>query len=174
MSVLSPNDNVATIAEIRALFREEITPKLDAFQQTMDSILRRLDGVEIKVAGVEHKVTEVEVSVANAHAWLDEFSNIEIAAIKQQIQDSTRGIILDQLEQQVHRRKWGLNIQGLPGRAGENEIDTRMAVVDWAQRALGVTYPMPTPNSIAACHLLHPRQNANIIVIFTDLTERNA
>ena len=115
MSVLSPNNNVATIAEIRALFREEITAKLVALQQTMDSILRRLDGVESKVADVEHKVTEVEVSVANAHARLDEFSNIDVAAIKQQIHDSTRGIILDQLEQQVHRRKWGLNI---PHQAG--------------------------------------------------------
>ena len=76
-----------------------------------------------------------------------------------------------QLDQDVHRSKRSLTIQGLPGDAKEDEGDTRRACVDFAEAHLGV--PVASERDFAACHRLNQRSDAGIIARFTDLQQRD-
>jgi hypothetical protein len=84
-----------------------------------------------------------------------------------------RCLTLNLIEQNTHKRKWGLTIKGIPGVAGENDYDTRISVCRWAKETLCVTLLPPDPNRLVACHRLKQQRNAPILIVFMDLSERN-
>ena len=74
------------------------------------------------------------------------------------------------LEDQTHKRKWGLIINGLEGKSGESEYDMRKKTIKFAQDILKVPAPyVPDERRIAACHRLKQADNAAIIIHFLDL-----
>ena len=74
------------------------------------------------------------------------------------------------IDAETHRRKWGVVISRLPGKAGESEVDKRKEVLQWGSQSLKV----PDKDIvISACHRLSKVENAPIIVVFWDLSVRN-
>ena len=71
----------------------------------------------------------------------------------------------------THRRKWTLIINGLKGKSGESEMETRAKVRTFAKERLKVTGA--DSHSFRACHRLSQKDDAGIIVCFTDLYNRN-
>ena len=96
---------------------------------------------------------------------------VTIPALAKHFEDVTSALVMRQLDQDVHRRKWSLTIQGLPGEAKEDEGDTRRACIDFAKAHLGLTDA--SERDFAACHRLNQRNDAGIIARFTDLQHRD-
>lgn len=72
------------------------------------------------------------------------------------------------LDREVHDRKWSVIVDGIPGKANEPSFATRKKI-----KSLGDEV-FDTPGcSLKACHRLMPKDNARIIVVFTDLDIRN-
>ena len=78
---------------------------------------------------------------------------------------------MQNLDMDVHRRKWALNIQGVKGAAGETEDDTRKTCVDLARDHLGIRDAKP--EAFRPVTALSQQPDAAIIIRFRDLMQRN-
>ena len=76
------------------------------------------------------------------------------------------------LDLDTHRRKWTLIINGLDGKQGESEHETRAIVRRFATEKLKLAGADSHP--FGACHRLAQKDNAGIIIRFTDLTDKNS
>ena len=100
---------------------------------------------------------------------MEDLLEVIIPALAKHFEDVTSTLVMRQLDQDVHHRKWSLTIQGLPGDVKEDGGDTRRACVDFAKAHLGV--PDASERDFAACHCLNQRSDAGIIARFTDLQQ---
>ena len=161
-----------TLEDIKRALREEtdnnIKPKLNEIQSSIQQLSQR-------VLKIENTVSDMENSLDYNDKRIDDIINKQIPDLKRQVTEVTSDSIIKQIEGQTHKRKWGLTINGINGKAGENDTTTRRAIIKFATEILKVPQPY-TPDfyRLAACHRLKQTENAPIIVLFTDLSERNA
>lgn len=73
------------------------------------------------------------------------------------------------LDREVHDRKWALLVDGVPGIKNESTYETRKKTESLAKDA----FKFKKPLYLQACHRLKPENNARIIIVFTDLDDRN-
>lgn len=85
------------------------------------------------------------------------------------IQEEIQDLAMRQLEADTHSRKWNLVVAGIEGEKGENDDVTRDKVNQMNNEILKAK-----PGQFSACHRLsHTRENARIVLRFTDLMVRN-
>ena len=92
-------------------------------------------------------------------------------ALASHIQKITDGPVFQNLDLDVHRRKWNLTLKGLPGEAGEKENITRLSCIKLAREKLGITDAKE--EDFSTCHRLRQGPNCGIIIRFRDLRDRN-
>ena len=141
-----------TLYDIKdALSNENETYMKPKLAEINNSIMKLTD----RVAGIEKTCSDMEKSVAYNDARIEEMVNTTIPDIQNENKHITSEIVLSIIEEQTHKRKWGIIISGLEGKAGEIELDTRKKTVDFATNILKVSAPfIPDGRRMAACHRL--------------------
>ena len=64
---------------------------------------------------------------------MEDLLKVTLPSLTKQYKYITATLVMHQLDQEVHRRKWAITIQGLPGEAREDEGDTRKACIALAK-----------------------------------------
>ena len=169
----TPSQNGAglTIDDIKKALKEENDTNIKKLNEIQTSISKLAE----RITQVEKTQDELKQSVTFNDARIEDIENTTIPAISEKVDSTTEAIALNLLEEKVHKRKWGIIIQGLPGKPKESEVETREKVLQFATDTLKVPAPF-TPNfhRLAACHRLNQKDNAAILVLFTDLSEKSA
>lgn len=161
-----------TIDDIKRALRDEnetnIKPQLNDIQTSITLLANR-------VTQIEEKHTELENSMSFIDGRINTIETSTIPKIQAKHDITTEDLALKLIEEQTHKRKWGLIISGLDGNSNEDELVTRNKVLNFATQKLKVPAPFtPDQHRLAACHRLKQTTNAPIIVLFTDLSEKNA
>lgn len=121
---------------------------------------------------VTDELSEIKLSLNHVHNRVDKVKDVFLPALTSRVQDIAISLAERILDMDVHSRKWSLVISGCQGAAGENDATTREKCVQLA-RDIGVSGAGDT--RFAACHRLrHNVPNSNIILRFTDLSDREA
>ena len=165
--------NEDTMAELRKMVQEEVGKVTQTIQSEVQALGQRIGKLESQVAtmsGLTEKMESLEQSVQYVSDAYDHFKVDTIPALMAYIEAITTGLARHILDMDVHRRKWSLIIQGLPGPAGESEAATRQECTKFAREYLGIR----GDTHIAACHRLRQARDAPITIRFCDLAARNA
>ena len=137
-------------------------------------ITSRLDEMDRKIGSIsnmQNSIAALEKSMTFHTQELDTMRNSTLPGLVGHISQVATAITLQNVDLNVHRRKFSLIIQGLEGPAREECANTRKSVIDMAKTKLGV---LATPRDLAACHRLKPMKDAGIIVRrFVDINERD-
>ena len=173
-----------TLDEFRKVIREELKSQIsdemrDLIRDEMKSIIReevgsRLDALEREInviSDLQRTLGGVEKSLDFTSRRIDDMYATTFPAITRHIESIATGLAMQTLDLDVHRRKWGLTIQGLKGPSEEKESDTREACVSLARSHLQL--PNAAVTDFSACHRLSTKANAGIILRFRDLQQRN-
>ena len=158
----------ALLPSIRSAIKADIE---EVFKTLLGDRLERIEARLDELAQLKQVVTDLRKSAEDTSERMEDLLKVTIPALAKHFEDVTSALVMRQLDQDVHRRKWSLTIQGLPGDAKEDEGDTRRACVDFAKAHLGV--PDASERDFAACHRLNQRSDAGIIARFTDLQQRD-
>ena len=131
-----------TLDEFRKVIREELKSQIsdemrDLIRDEMKSIIReevgsRLDALEREInviSDLQRTLGGVEKSLDFTSRRIDDMYATTFPAITRHIESIATGLAMQTLDLDVHRRKWGLTIQGLKGPSEEKESDTREACV---------------------------------------------
>ena len=159
--------------------KEALLPAIrSAIKADMEEVIKstlgdRLDRIEARLGDLtqlQQVVTDLRKATADTSERMDDLLKVTIPALTRHFEDVTSALVMRQLDQDMHRRKWSLTIQGLPGDAKEDEGDTRRACVEFAKKHLGVGDA--SEQDFAACHRLNQRRDAGVIARFVDLQQR--
>ena len=160
--------------------KEALLPGIrSAIKADMEEVIKstlgdRLDRIEARLGDLtqlQQVVTDLRKATADTSERMDDLLKVTIPALTRHFEDVTSALVMRQLDQDMHRRKWSLAIQGLPGDAKEDEGDTRRTCVEFAKKHLGVGDA--SEQDFAACHRLNQRSDAGIIARFVDLQQRD-
>ena len=72
---------------------------------------------------------------------------------------------------ELHRRKWGMIVQGVKGPPNEEENATRKSIIEFATNCLQIENASNL--QFVACHRLNNKADAATLIIFVDLADRN-
>ena len=75
------------------------------------------------------------------------------------------------VDMELHRRKWGLIVQGVKGPPNEEENATRKSMIEFATNCLQIENASNL--QFVACHRLSNKADAATLIIFVDLADRN-
>lgn len=150
------------------VIRDEIAPRLDNLEKRIED----LASMKTTVADHETRITALERSVEFTAEQVRDINKEVIPKLDDKFNELNTQVCMNLLDLDTHRRKWSLIINGLQGKAGEHERDTRKQCREFAAEKLGV--PDANTHHFTACHRLSQRDNAGIILGFSDLSERNA
>ena len=122
--------------------KEALLPAIRcAIKADMEEVIKstlgdRLDRIEARLGDLtqlQQVVTDLRKATADTSERMDDLLKVTIPALTRHFEDVTSALVMRQLDQDMHRRKWSLTIQGLPGDAKEDEGDTRRACVEFAK-----------------------------------------
>ena len=181
-SELKDTDSLSSlnVGSIRQLMREEVAtimkPHMDnlakLFKNETKKLHKSVTKLEKKVESLSGLKEHVEKQAEYTDSRFRDLYDVVFPKMNAQLTEIATALTNRMMDLDVHRRKWSLNVQGLPGEAGEDERTTRTKVVDFAKKKLGIQSAAVT--DYAACHRLSQAQNAGIIMRFLDLSQRNA
>ena len=117
-----------TLDKFRKVIREELKSQIsddmrDLIRYKMKSIIReevgsRMDALEREINAIsdlQRTFGGVEKSLDFTSRRIDDMYSTTFPAITRHIESITTGLAMQTLDLDVHRRKWGLTIQGLKG-----------------------------------------------------------
>ena len=160
-----PSDlNSNIIAAIRIAVRQVL-------QEDRASINNNLATIAQQLKNLNDKYEVIESAIADCSARIDQTLTEFIPKLNAKAVELSSSLAIRLLDIDVHRRKWSLVLQGLPGESGENADVTRVKCVQLAKTHLGV--PDASTADMAACHRLNNSANAAILLHFVDLDKRN-
>ena len=123
--------------------KEALLPGIrSAIKADMEEVIKstlgdRLDRIEARLGDLtqlQQVVTDLRKATADTSERMDDLLKVTIPALTRHFEDVTSALVMRQLDQDMHRRKWSLTIQGLPGDAKEDEGDTRRTCVEFAKK----------------------------------------
>ena len=126
--------------------KEALLPSIrSAIKADMEEVINstlgdRLDQIEGRLGDLTQLpqvVTDLRKATADTSARMDDLLKVTVPALTKHFENVTSALVMRQLDQDVHRRKCSLTIQGLPGDAKEDEGDTRRACVEFAKKTSG-------------------------------------
>ena len=150
-----------TVGDLKQLLSSIMQP----IQNQIDSLVDRLNDIE------QYKDT-----VDNVQTQIKSMQEQTLPQTASHINSMVEALALQNLDINMHRRKFNLIVQGLTGDAGEDSDVTRKEIISMAKNKLKIK---PTPerplneHQLAACHRLSPDADSGVIVRFNDLRERD-
>jgi hypothetical protein len=153
---------------VKDAIREEITDKLDKLELKVNE----LTSLKKTVTANSQIIQTLQDSVAFSSNEIDEVRSKTIPDLRNKFDDLSIKMCMNILDMDTHRRKWTLIINELQGISGETEVETRTKVQNFAINSLKV--PRADSHPFGACHRLAQKDNAGIIIRFTDLAHRNS
>ena len=157
-----------TIGDLRGLIQEEMNKIIKS--QIDERLTRMEDSIKV-MSDYGKTLASVEAACSHTSQRLDALHDTTLPNLASHIQKVADALVFQTLDLDVHRRKWNLTLQGLPGEAGENENVTRRSCIKLAREKLGITEAKE--EDFSACHRLKQGPNAGIIIRFRDLRDRN-
>lgn len=172
-SALNSLSSGAVDPEILNAIQVAIKPMLDAqsdiIKASQQAMSKKLDDALMQITTVSQKVNDLEVAVQHSSDRVDNVVKETLPTLSQHVSAIATALAMRQLDLDVHQRKWALVIDGVNGRAGEDE--RRAACLTLGRDDLGIPNAMET--RVSACHRLSQEDNAAIYIRFTDLSERD-
>ena len=157
-----------TIGDLRGLIQEEMNKIIKS--QIDERLTRMEDSIKV-MSDYGKTLASVEAACNHTSQRLDALHDTTLPNLASHSQKVADALVFQTLDLDVHRRKWNLTLQGLPGEAGENENVTRRSCIKLAREKLGITEAKE--DDFSACHRLKQGPNAGIIIRFRDLRDRN-
>ena len=172
----SQTTNDFSIEDIKAALLPDIENVIKSnIESTMSTIIgERLDRIDAKInqlATLQQSVVDLHTAVQDTSDRMEDLLKVTLPSLVKQCEDIATTLVMLQLDQEVHRRKWAITIQGLPGEAREDEGDTRNACIALAKDHLGINDA--NERDVAACHRFQQDKDAGIIARFVDLPKRD-
>ena len=152
---------------IREVLKEEISDKLDKLEAKVDE----LAGLKQLLTDHSQRMDDFETTLEFTSKQIKEINDKTIPDLEKKFMDIATKISLNTLDLDTHRRKWSLILNGVNGDAGESEQQTRTKVRQFATHQLKITGA--DSQIFTACHRLSQKDQAGIIVCFSDLSHRN-
>ena len=164
---------MATRARLKSL---DIDPKiLDAIRiiirEEIEEVKNKVDIAITQLTQVNDKLDTLEKGIQDCSDRLDTVIDDFLPSISEKMCKIAAGLTTKILDNDVHKRKWSLIIQGVKGPAGEDSRSTKQACIKLARDHLGIQDADSTKTS--ACHRLSKDKDAGIILSFMDLDDRN-
>ena len=141
-----------TIGDLRGLIQEEMNKIIKS--QIDERLTRMEDSIKV-MSDYGKTLASVEAACNHTSQRLDALHDTTLPNLASHIQKVADALVFQTLDLDVHRRKWNLTLQGLPGEAGENENVTRRSCVKLAREKLGITEAKE--EDFSACHRLKQR-----------------
>ena len=160
--------NSMTVSDLRKIIHEEFEK---AFKTQVDMRLSNMEESIKQIGNMRATVDSLEVALSNTSQRFDDLEKVTLPALASHIERITEAAIFQSLDLDVHRRKWNITLQGLPGLTGESEDITRESCVKFAKENLQLADAKNA--DFSACHRLKQEPNAAIIMRFRDLRDRN-
>ena len=160
--------NSMTVSDLRKIIHEEFEK---AFKTQVDERLSKMEESIKQIGNLRATVDSLEVALSNTSQRFDDLEKVTLPALASHIERITEAAIFQSLDLDVHRRKWNITLQGLPGLTGESEDITRESCVKFAKENLQLADAKNA--DFSACHRLKQEPNAAIIMRFRDLRDRN-
>lgn len=174
----------ATFGMIKALFvqlsaqlnasisqQTELIGKVDLLSEANQELENKVQELENDRVEKTNKIASLEKSVTFLSAELDHLHQTVLPAFIEHVNKVAETLVERDLDTEVHRRKWCLVLQHLPGPKGEEAHTTRGKLVDFAKNHLKI--PEACREDFGACHRLnHATEHSGIIMRFRDLEMR--
>ena len=177
-SDLTP-DMALMVTRLQKVIRYEVLKSTNEVTTQMTSCAQSIKNVTEKVDKLDRKIEDVialQDSVAEVKAATHVIKTETLPNIIDHMNNMMTHLALQNMDLNMHRRKWSLIIQGLPGKQDENSDDTRKAVLDMAKKNLKLKDTKDTPlkdEQLAACHRLQSAAGSAVIARFVDLKQRD-
>ena len=177
-SDLAP-DMALMVTRLQKVIRAEVNKATKSVTTQMTSCVQSIRDVTEKVDKLDKKIEDVialQDSVAEVKAATHLIKTETLPNIIDHMNNMVTHLALQNIDLNMHRRKWSLIIQGLPGKANEQGDDTRRAVLEMARKNLKLKDTKDTPlkdEQLAACHRLQATAGSAIIARFVDLKQRD-
>ena len=122
---LATND--FSIEDIKAALLYDIENVIKSnIESTMSTIIgERLDRIDAKInqlATLQQSVVDLRTAVQDTSYRMEDLLKVTLPSLAKQCEYITTTLVMQQLDQEVHWRKWAITIQGLPGEASEDEL----------------------------------------------------
>lgn len=177
-SALEPQ-HALMVSKIQQMFISQVTIIKDKFATFQKQIADKVDHLEKKiedVASLQSSIDRIETSVQEIKSSTNKLKTDTIPGLVDHMNSMLTHIGLQNVDLNMHRRKFSLIIQGLPGKAEESSDDTRKAVLDMAKKNLKLKDTRDTPlreDQLSACHRLQTTAGSAVIARFVDLKQRD-
>ena len=166
---------MATIKELKPVIRQivqdvlraEISDKLDKLENKVSELM----AVTQTLKEHDQKLKDIQQSLSFTGDQIDVINKKTVPDLDKKFTELSTKMCLNLLNIDTHRRKWTLIINGLKGKSGESELETRAKVRTFAKDRLKVTGA--DAHTFRACHRLSQKDDAGIIVCFSDLYDKN-
>ena len=158
-------------AEVTSAVNETLEKRLKGFQTDVCDRLKKLEDKLQSVEDMQQTISDIETSM-KFHA--DEVEDVRTKVLPDMVGHFNKvvtALALQNVDLNMHRRKFSLILKGIDGAAGEDGDTTRAAVITMAKDKLGIADA--EERDLAACHRLKPSANASIIARFVDLSKRD-
>ena len=166
---MAPIDAQITAA-IKAAVKEEMKEMKDELTEVRKSIKEVNDRLA-ELTSVMTRLGEVELAIEDTSSRLEHATTTILPEMVAHTAKLAEALALQNLQIDVHRRKWNVTIHGIAGAEGEAESVTRKKVLEFAKDALKLEEVDET--HFQACHRLGRKKDAGVIVRFCDLGEKD-
>ena len=146
--------------EVRGVMATEFTPQLNRIEEDIKAI-----------SALQTQIADVEKALEHTSRRIDDIYTHAMPNLASHVSAIANALSLRLFDIDVHRRKWSLTLQGLPGSANESEDTTRTKCANLATQVLKLEGS--SVDDFSACHRLKQSANSGIIVRFKDLKKRN-
>ena len=175
-SDLNPQ-NQLMMAKIRQLVRREVLEQLSDTVKELKVVEKKInDKVETLEKKIDDVAASLQTSVADLKSSATKLKTETIPSLVTHMNSMLTHLALQNIDANMHRRKWSLIFQGVPGNADEPSDETRKAVIEVAKKNLKLRDNKDSPISsdhFAACHRLKSQAGSAIIARFVDLKQRD-
>lgn len=150
-----------TVGDLKLLLNGSLQP----IQTQINSLVARLDDIESYRDTVDSVAAQVKT-----------LSDQTLPKTVDHLNSMVEALALQNVNLNMHRRKFNLIIQGVTGDAKEESDETRKKTIAMAKDNLKIKSSPDRPlreDQLAACHRLSPDADSGIIARFNDLRERD-
>lgn len=164
----NPGSAPISADEIRVIMREELA---NVIANELGPRLIRVEEQLAQVVGLKDRVVELEKAAQHSADVHEELIQTTMPSLNTHIENVATTLTLRTIDMELHRRKWGLIVQGVKGPPNEEENATRKSMIEFATNCLQIENASNL--QFVACHRLSNKADAATLIIFVDLADRN-
>ena len=120
---------------------------------------------------MQGKVSSIENSLQAYSKSVESVQNATLPSLVDHLNCAVTALALNNLDINMHRRKFTLVVQGIKGKSKESADETRSTLISSIKSSMGIDI---SPSDFAACHRLdNQKPNSGIHARFVDLSKRD-